>query len=125
MKKIIIAIAAVASLGLAGCSGNAQPMPTVTITEQAPQINVQSSSKNYVNFVKDFGGIYGRVASESTILSMGNNVCSGLAAGLSTDDIIAIMAEALIENDMADDDGAKFAAALISGAEEILCSGGL
>jgi len=125
MKKIIIAIAAVASLGLAGCSGNSQPVPTVTVTEQAPQGSFQSSSEQYVNFVKDFGGRYGAVAPERTILSMGNTICDGLSAGMSTDDVIAAMAGALVENDMADDDGTKFAAALISGAEKFLCSGGL
>jgi hypothetical protein len=127
MKKIIIAaIATLASLGLVACSGNPTPTPTVTVTEQAaPQVSTQSSTDTYLEFVKEYGGPYGRVAASSTLLEMGRTVCEGLNAGLSTDDVILIMSRALVENNMDNDDGIKFAAALISGAEKYLCSSGL
>ena len=123
MKKISIMIAAiVVSLGLVACSGNTEPVPTVTVTEQAaPQDSFQSSTQKYVEFVNNNGGIYASVLANSDLIDMGNTICTGLGSGLSRDAVIQALAEALLENDLADENGTKFAASLLAGAEVYLC----
>jgi len=126
MKKIIIA-AAISMVALVGCTSQGSPAPTVTITEQAPipapsvDDGVIGNSQNFISFVRDNGGIYGRVAEESDLITLGNTICDGFAGGLSEDEIAQILAQALIKNDMANDDGAKFGAALMVGARTFLC----
>jgi hypothetical protein len=123
MKKIVaIAAAGIMSLGLVACSGEAEPVPTVTVTEESsPQIESQSSTQDYLDFVNDTGGVYALLSSESDLISLGETVCEGLASGLSEEDIIVIMAAALTENDLADEYGSQFGASLISGATAFLC----
>ena len=123
MKKIVaIAAAGIMSLGLVACSGEAEPVPTVTVTEElAPQDESQSSTQDYLDFVNDAGGAYALLSSESDLISLGETVCEGLSSGLSEEDIIIIMAAALTENDLADEYGSQLGAALISGATSFLC----
>jgi uncharacterized lipoprotein NlpE involved in copper resistance len=128
MKKIIVA-AAVAAVALVGCTSQAEPSPTVTITEQAPaplpapsvDDGVVTNSQKFVEFVRQNGGIYGEIANESDLLGLGNTICEGFAGGLSEDEITQVLAQALINNNMGNDDGAKFGAALIVGARTYLC----
>jgi hypothetical protein len=123
VKKIGIIIGSIAmSFGLIACSGQPQPTPTVTVTEQATQqLSPQNSTQGYIEFVRDFGGVYGSIATDSMLLDLGDIICNGLNAGLSTDDVVEVMAKSLIENNMGNEDGAKFAAALITAAEKFLC----
>jgi ABC-type glycerol-3-phosphate transport system substrate-binding protein len=128
MKKVIaIAAAGVMSLGLVACSGDVEvPTPTVTVTEESlviPETTQEStsSSQDYITHVNTLGGIYALVASDSDILEIGNVICDGFTSGLSEDDIIEALVVALIENDLGDDDGTTYAAALLSGAKIYLC----
>jgi hypothetical protein len=125
MKKIIVA-ATISVLALVGCTAQSEPTPTVTITEQAPaplntDDGVVTNSQNFVDFVRDNGGIYGQVAEESDLFSLGETICEGFAGGLSEDEITYVLAQALVNNDMNNDDGAQFGAALIVGAKNYLC----
>lgn len=125
MKKIIVA-ATISMVALVGCTSQSEPTPTVTITEQAPaplntDDGVVTNSQKFVDFIRDNGGIYGQIAEESDIFSLGQTICEGFAGGLSEDEITYVLAQALVNNDMGNDDGAKFGAALIVGAKNYLC----
>ena len=130
MKKIIAA-AAISMVALVGCTSQSDaepvPAPTVTITEQAPlpepsvDDGVTTNSKKFVDFVRNNGGIYGRVADESDLFGLGQTICEGFAGGLTEDEITYVLAQALVNNDMGTDDGAQFGAALIVGAKNYLC----
>lgn len=124
MKNIIIAVA-ISAVALVGCTSQSEPAPTVTITEQAPAPSVDDgvaiSSQKFVEFVRQNGGIYGEIANESDLIGLGNTICKGFAGGLSEDEITQVLAEALINSNMGNDDGAKFGAALIVGARTYLC----
>jgi uncharacterized lipoprotein NlpE involved in copper resistance len=125
MKKIIVA-SVIAAVALVGCTSQSEPTPTVTITEQAPtplntDDGVVTNSQKFVDFVRDNGGIYGQIAEESDLFSLGQTICEGFAGGLSEDEITYVLAQALVNNDMGNDDGAKFGAALIVGAKNYLC----
>lgn len=127
MKKIIVA-AVISMVALVGCTSQNEPAPTVTITEQAPapqpsiDDGVTTSSQDFINFVKANGGIYGQAAAASDILDLGETICEGLAGGLSEDEITSVLAQALVNNNMGNDEGAKFGAALIVGAKNYLCA---
>ena len=129
MKKII-ATAAISMVALVGCTSQAEPTPTVTITEQAPaplpeplntDDGVVINSQQFIDFVRENGGVYGQVATDANILDIGGTVCDGFAGGLSEDEITYIIASALVESGMNNDDGAQFGAALIVGAKNYLC----
>ena len=127
MKKIIVA-AAISMVALVGCTSQSEstPIPTVTITEQAPaplntDDGVVTNSQKFIDFVRDNGGIYGQIAEESDLFSLGQTICEGIAGGLSEDEITYVLAQALVNNDMGNDDGAEFGAALIVGAKNYLC----
>jgi hypothetical protein len=125
MKKIIVA-AAISMVALVGCTSQPEPSPTVTITEQAPaplntDDGVVTNSQKFIDFVRDNGGIYGQIAEESDLFSLGQTICEGFAGGLSEDEITYVLAQALVNNDMGNDDGAEFGAALIVGAKNYLC----
>jgi hypothetical protein len=129
MKKFFVVMAlAASSMLVASCTQQESPAPTVTITEQAPtqppsidDEEVYSESR-YLSFVRENGGMYALVASDSDLLSIGENICDGLLGGLSRDQIIDIVARALVSNGMDNQDGAVFGATLIVGAERYLCS---
>lgn len=126
MKKIIVA-AAISMVALVGCTAQSEPTPTVTITEQAPlpapsvDDGVVTNSQKFIDFVRDNGGVYGQIAEESDLFSLGQTICEGFAGGLSEDEITYVLAQALVNNGMGNDDGAKFGAALIVGAKNYLC----
>lgn len=126
MKKIIAA-AVISMVALVGCTSQAEPAPTVTITEQAPlpspsvDDGVVTNSQKFIDFVKSNGGIYGQVAEESDLFNLGKTICEGFAGGLSEEEITYVLAQALVNNNMNNDDGAKFGAALIVGAKNYLC----
>ena len=128
MKKIIVA-SVIAAVALVGCTSQTDPTPTVTVTEQvpvpipAPSVDdgVTTSTQKFVQFVKENGGTYGQIANDSDIISLGNTICAGFSEGLSEDEITYILAEALVNNNMGNDNGAKFGAALIVGAKNYLC----
>lgn len=127
MKKIIVA-AAISMAALVGCTSQSEPTPTptVTITEQAPaplntDDGVVTNSQKFIDFVRDNGGIYGQIAEESDLFSLGQTICEGFAGGLSEEEITYVLAQALVNNDMGNDDGAEFGAALIVGAKNYLC----
>lgn len=129
MNKLIII--GIVSLGfLIGCSAENTnvPVPTVTVTQQAPE-NIPeeyvSDEDRFVSFVRSNGGFYGEAANTSDIIDIGNTICDAYAAGISENDIINALAESLVENNMDDEDGAKFAAALLFGAEKYFCNGGI
>lgn len=126
MKKIIEA-AAISMLALVGCTSQAEPAPTVTITEQAPlpapsvDDGAVTNSQKFIDFVRSNGGIYGQVAEESDLFNLGKTICDGFVGGLSEDEITYVLAQALVNNNMDNEDGAKFGAALIVGAKNYLC----
>jgi hypothetical protein len=128
MKKIIVA-AAISMAALVGCTSQSAPAPTVTVTEQIPAPSVDdgavSSSERFVEFVRQNGGVYGAIANESDIVGIGNTICDGFAGGLTEDEITQILAQSLVNNNMANDDGAQFGAALIVGAKNYLCGSDL
>lgn len=127
MKKVFVA-AVISMVALVGCSANSTPSPVVTITEQIP---VPPDNNNYsppdvssyIFFMRDNGGMYASVASESDLISMGNSICRGFRDGLSEDQVIAALAQALIESGMNNDAGALFAGTLVVGAKRYLCPG--
>jgi hypothetical protein len=127
--KNIIAAAAISMVALVGCTSQAGPTPTVTITEQAPapapsvDDGSVTNSQKFIDFVRANGGLYGQVAEEYDIFDLGQTICEGFAAGLSEDEITYVLAQALVNNNMDNDDGAKFGAALIVGAKNYLCEG--
>lgn len=126
MKNIITA-AVISMVALVGCTSQAEPTPTVTITEQAPvpapsvDDGSITNSQKFIDFVRANGGVYGQAAEEYDIFGLGQTICEGFAAGLSEDEITYVLAQALVENNMNNDDGAKFGAALIVGAKNYLC----
>jgi len=125
MKKIIAA-AAISMVALVGCTSQSEPAPIVTITEQAPaplntDDGVVTNSQKFVDFVRDNGGIYAKLAEDYDLFGLGKTICEGFAGGLSEDEITYVLAQALINNDMGNEDGARFAAALIVGAKNYLC----
>lgn len=126
MKKIIAA-AAISMVALVGCTSQAEPVPTVTITEQAPlpapsvDDGVVTNSQKFISFVRNNGGIYGQVAEESDLFGLGETICEGFSGGLSEEEITYVLAQALVNNNMNNDDGAQFGAALIVGAKNYLC----
>lgn len=128
MKKIIVATV-ISMAALVACTSQAQPSPTVTITEQAPlpqpsvDDGIATNSQAFIDFVRANGGLYGQVADSSDIMTLGNTICKGFQQGLSEDEITYMLAQALVESDMANDDGAKLGAALIVGAKNYLCKG--
>lgn len=129
MKKIIVATV-IAMVALVGCTSQPEPAPTVTITEQAPvpipaplstDDGAVTNSQQFIDFVRENGGLYGQAATDADILDIGGTVCEGFAGGLSEDEITYILASALVENGMNNDNGAQFGAALIVGAKNYLC----
>lgn len=126
MKKIIVAVV-VSTAGLVACSSQAQPVPTVTITEQPPlpapttDDGVTTSSQDFIDFVRNNGGMYASVASDLDLIELGSTICQGFEDGLSEDEITYVLAQALIKNDMNNDEGIKLAAALMVGAKNYLC----
>lgn len=129
MKKIIVA-AAISMVALVGCTQQSEPTPSVTITEQVPlptpaPLNTDdgavTNSQEFINFVRENGGLYGGVANEKDIFAIGYTICEALAEGISEDEITYILAKSLVENNMGNDDGAEFGAALIVGAKNYLC----
>lgn len=125
MKKIIIA-AAISMMALVGCTSQESPGPDITIfdppiTNESSDDGAITNSQKFVEFVKENGGLYGQVANESDIISLGDTICQGLAGGLSENEITQVLAQALVNNNMGNDDGAKFGAALIVGAKNYLC----
>lgn len=128
MTKIIAVIVSFfALLAVSACSGTAgSDGPTVTVTAQptqeAPPEIVESPQEKFVSYVRQMGGRYASIANDSQLVNLGNIVCDGYAKGLSQDDVVAALSYALVENNMNNEDGALFAAALIIGAERYLCS---
>lgn len=125
MKKIIAAVI-ISGAVLVGCSSQSSPAPTVTVTEQAPNLNqddgVVIGQQMFIDFVRENGGIYGSAAQESDILNLGKTICDGINNGLSDNEILYGMSAALIDAGMNNDEGTKFGAALIVGAENYLCN---
>lgn len=127
MYKIFTA-SVISTVALVGCSSQSGPFPapTVTVTQQAPESTPApelSNSESYIQFVKSKGGYYASIASESTLINLGNIVCDGYESGLSQDDVVNALSYALVENNMDNQDGAVFAAAIVVGAETYLCVG--
>jgi PBP1b-binding outer membrane lipoprotein LpoB len=128
MKKIFVA-AVISMVALVGCSTNSQPAPVVTVTEQVPAPDINQNDGNvsgvseYVSFVKENGGVYASSASPGDLINLGNIVCEGYANGMSQNDIVNALSYALVENNMDNEQGARFAAAIIVGAERYLCNG--
>lgn len=125
MKKIIASVI-ISGAVLVGCSSQSQPTPTVTITEQAPTTNqddgVVVGQQMFIDFVRQNGGLYGSAAQDSDILDLGNSICEGFANGLSEDEILYALSNALVQSNMNNDDGIKFGAALMVGAQNYLCN---
>lgn len=126
MKKIIIA-AMISGLVLVGCSSQTPPpSPTVTITEQVPTPSQDDGAvvgqQMFIDFVRENGGLYGSVAQDSDILDLGNSICEGFTNGLSEDEILYALSNALVQSNMNNDDGIKFGAALMVGAQNYLCN---
>lgn len=125
MKKIIAAVI-ISGAVLVGCSSQSQPNPTVTITEQAPSLNqddgIVVGQQMFIDFVRENGGLYGSAAQDSDILNLGNSICEGFANDLSEDEILYALSNALVQSNMNNDDGIKFGAALMVGAQNYLCN---
>lgn len=127
MNKIIII--GIISFGfLVGCSSTTSsvPAPTITVTQESPQGEPEeyiSNEDRFVSFIRVNGGPYGENGSTSDIIDIGNTICDAYSAGISKNDIVAALAESLVENNMNDEYGTQFAAALLVGAEKYLCNG--
>ena len=126
MKKIIAA-ALISTAALVGCTSQSQPTPTVTVTEQAPlpspttDDGTTTSSQDFIDFVRNNGGMYASIASDLDLIELGSTICEGFENGLSEEEITYVLAQALVQNDMNNDEGAKLGAALIVGAKNYLC----
>lgn len=122
----IIAASIISAVALVGCSTSSEPAPTVTVTQEAPkaqepQFQEKSNSENFVDFVRENGGLYASMAEDYQLVDLGNIVCDGYSKGLSQENIVDALSYALVENGMNNEQGAVFAAALIVGAERYLC----
>jgi TRAP-type uncharacterized transport system substrate-binding protein len=129
MNKIIIA-GIVSFIALVGCSApnNISATPTVTVTALPPEPAEDqyiSNKDRFIDFVRSNGGYYGEAADTSDILDIGNTICSAYNSGISKDDVIKALAESLMKNNMNNEAGTQFAAALLFGAEKYLCNGDL
>ena len=128
MTKIVAVIVSFfALLAVSACSGTtSSDVPTVTVTAQptqeAPPEIIESPQEKFVSYVRQVGGRYASIAGDSQLINLGNIVCDGYSKGLSQDDVVSALSYALVENNMNNEDGALFAAALIVGAERYLCS---
>jgi hypothetical protein len=128
MKAIaILAIVAAGTFALSACTQQESvPTPTVTITEQAPappsvDDGVVSNKTKYISFVRENGGFYASVATDLQLIEMGDIICQGLDNGLSRDQVIMVLAEALTKNNMDNENGALFGATLIVAAQRFIC----
>lgn len=130
MYKTVIAVIFSGAL-IVGCAPglNNEPAPTVTVTQEvpksAPTEEFISNEQRYVDFVKSNGGLYASAANDQGLINLGEIVCDGYSKGMSQNEIIQALSYALTENGMDNEEGAKFGAAIILGAERYLCSSGV
>lgn len=100
MKKIMTALAiAVALMFSAACSSDSTPAPavTVTATAQAPVSPVETQDEKYLSAIR------GRASSlysvpDADLVSLANQICSGLNSGISIERILQIGLDAGLDS---------------------------
>lgn len=131
MNKIIIAVA-IAGIALVGCSSQASPAPTVTVTQNAPQpdplstddgVSNLSNEELYLISIKSMSNPILNVATDAQLLEMGYSVCEALNAGFTTDDIISYMAVQMAGEGMTSDAEVEAVGYIIGAADSALCPG--
>ena len=131
MNKIIIAVA-IAGIALVGCSSQASPAPTVTVTQNAPQpdplstddgVSNLSNEELYLISIKSMSNPILNVATDAQLLEMGYSVCEALNAGFTTDDIISYMAVQMAGEGMTSDVESEAVGYIIGAADSALCPG--
>ena len=131
MNKIIIAVA-ISGIALVGCSSQASPAPTVTVTQNAPTpetpntddgVSNLSNEELYLIGIKAMDNPILNVATDSQLLEMGYSVCEALNAGFTTDDIIAYMAVQMAGEGMTSDAEVEAVGYIIGAADSALCPG--
>lgn len=131
MNKIIIAVAIV-GVTLVGCSSQASPAPTVTVTQNAPQpepLNTDDGVSNisndelYLVAIKSMDNPILNLATDKELLDMGYSVCEALNSGFTTDDVIAYMATQMADNGMTSDAEVEAVGYIIGAADNALCPG--
>jgi hypothetical protein len=92
-----IAIASLAVLALAGCASNNKaedPVPVVTVTEQAPPPATDtylSPEDTFLTDLHDMGNSYIDTTSDADLLDIGNTVCSALDEGNTIEDLVTYL----------------------------------
>lgn len=131
MNKIIIAVA-ISGLALVGCTSQASPAPTVTVTQNAPApeplntddgVSNLSNEELYLIGIKAMDNPILNIATDAQLLEMGYSVCEALDAGFTTDDIIAYMAVQMAGEGMTSDAEVEAVGYIIGAADSALCPG--
>ena len=129
MKNIIIASSiAIASLGLVACSSDAAPVPTVTVTQQAPAptqddppTTTMSNEELYILGLRSMNNRIINNASDSELLEVGYSVCDVLDAGYTVDEVISYLAAEMAKDGGASDTYVEAVGYIIGASETILC----
>lgn len=129
MNKIIIAVA-FSGLALVGCSSQASPVPTVTVTQNAPEplntddgVSNLSNEELYLLGIKSMNNPILNSATDAQLLKMGYSVCEALDAGFTIDDIIQYMAVQMAGEGMTSDVETEAVGYIIGAADSALCPG--
>lgn len=131
MNKIIIAVA-ITGMTLVGCSSQASPAPTVTVTQNAPApeplstddgVSSLSNEELYLLGIKSMNNPILNVATDAQLLEMGYSVCEALNAGFSVDDVIQYMATQMVGEGMTSDVETEAVGYIIGAADSALCPG--
>ena len=131
MNKIIIAVA-VAGIALVGCSSQASPAPTITVTQDAQQpeplstddgVSNLSNEELYLIGIKSMNNPILNSATDAQLLEMGYSVCEALDAGFTVEDIIQYMAVQMVGEGMTSDVESEAVGYIIGAADTALCPG--
>jgi len=125
MNKTIsaIALSAIALFGLAACSSEATPAPTVTVTQKAPtptQKPALTTEDYYIQNLRSFGNYYVEVNSDETLISTAYSVCTDLDSGYTVTDIVS---EILLspEFDATDSEAVEYVGLIIGASVAAFC----
>lgn len=131
MNKIIVAVA-FSGLALVGCSSQASPVPTVTVTQNAPVpepssaddgVSNLSDEELYLISIKSMNNPILDRGTDRELLDMGYAVCDALNAGYTVDDVIAYMASEIAKDGGASESYVEAVGYIIGAADSALCPG--
>ena len=118
-----IALSAIALFGLAACSSEATPAPTVTVTQKAPtptQEPALTTEDYYIQNLRSFGNYYVEANSDATLIDTAYSVCTDLDSGYTVTDIVS---EILLspEFDATDSEAVEYVGLIIGASVAAFC----